>query len=86
MNDSPQTTTKPPTTATAPASSTEISATPHEPPTQSGPQTSEDGQHEEVQRSVTNEPTEVTDQGLPFPRTKEQATQFKRIRIEETEK
>ena len=146
VNDSPQTTTMPLTTATAPVLSKEILATPPETPTQSGPQTSGDGQHGEVQGAATSEPTEVTDQArkdstrssgrskkptkffgdplrhsvksvtesesteqspqtptleqtpttpfvpigqkgsqLPFPRTKDQATPFKRIRIEEPE-
>ena len=62
LNDSPQTTTMPLTTATSPTSSKEILATPLEPPTQSRPQTSRDGQHEEVQGAASTEPTEVTDQ------------------------
>ena len=35
---------------------------PLEPPTQSGPQTSGDGQHGEAQGAATTEPTEVADQ------------------------
>ena len=144
--DSPQTTNMPLTTATAPVSSTETLAKSHEPSDQSEPQTSGEGQHEEVQGAATTEPTDVTDQAksdltrssgrskkptrffgdplrhsvksvmesvstepspqtpaleqttttpfvpigrkgvqLPFPRTKEQATPFKRITIEEPE-
>ena len=141
---SPQITTMQPPTASASASSTGVSATPHDLSTQSGPHTSGDDQRVEVQGAATTDPTEVTDIAkcgstrssgrskkptrffgdplrhsvksvtesvpnkstqpipapeqmptppfvpigqkevrLPFPRTKEQATPFKRMRSEE---